>query len=331
MSRKPARAAPLVVACAVDADVYPQLMRGRPTLDRSIADFDIITALRVFCRNVHLVPVGDDLEAVVTQLRTLGPTVVFNLAQSALEHEAPFAGVLELLGFPYTGSGLLGIALTRDKVRSRQVLNAAGISVPRFVELPPGSRTVSADLSPPFIVKPARLGGGSAGVYANSVVKTRKDAISRARKLWTHVGSSAVCDEFVIGREFRVGAMEERSGRFRLVGVTECLFPRASPGWGFKTHAIRMNPRVRDAHGVESVVPTLSRALVRELDEIADRSCRLLDVRNYATLDVRLDAEGRCFVIEVNANPGLSSRSLIWRNPSFLANIRRIVASAMAR
>src|SRR6185295_3422626 len=103
---------------------------------------------------------------------------VFNLAFSAHPFESGFAGALELLGIPFTGSGALGIGLANDKVRSRRLLALAGLPVPRFVELGQTSRPAAVDFGPPFIVKPAAL-GNSRGIDRHSVVNSYSQALKR--------------------------------------------------------------------------------------------------------------------------------------------------------
>lgn len=322
----------MTVACAVDSDISSQLAKAQPIWDRARGDLDVVVSLRHLYRAVHLVPVGESPEGVLDAFHRIKPDVIFNLALSALEKETSFAGCLEFLDIPYTGSGPMGISLAGDKVRSRELLRAAGLRVPRFAELPVGAVNATLDLTPPVIVKPAQLGGCSHGIYRDSVVQTREAALARAKRVWRRLGVSAVCDEFVVGRELRIAAIEEPShSRFRIVGVSECRFPGITPGHGFKNEGVRVNSRVRKARRVTSVIPKLPRSVLAELAAIADSASRVLNVRGYATLDVRMDDFERVTVLEVNANPGLARRSLSWRRPSFTKNIQRIVDAALAR
>jgi hypothetical protein len=112
------------------------------------------------------------------------------------------------------------------------------------------------------------------------------------------------------------------------VGITEWKFGDAAPGWGFKTQSIVSNPRVRRARRVSRALAVLSRRDRRVLAETARVAMAALDVRGYATMDVRMDDMGRVSVLEVNSNPGLWSGSSIWSRPSFGRNIKRIVEAA---
>jgi D-alanine-D-alanine ligase len=318
----------LSVACAIDEDIAGQIRTAKPTLIRARYDLSVVQALRSNYSEVNIISVVKGSRT-LDELVRLRPDVVFNLAFCTLPLEASFAGCLEMLGIPYTGSGPSGLTLASDKVRSRHLLRLAGVRVPRFVELAPG-QTTTIDLAPPLIVKPVSL-ASSAGIYADSVVRTHKDVLRLARRIWKRFGVSAVCDEFIVGREFRIGMVETTKGVPKIAGITEWRFDTALPGWGYKTEAIRINPRVRRAHHVTRGLAELSRRKIAELAAIARTAMTVLDVRGYATVDVRIDESERVTVIEVNPNPGLWSGSAIWSNPSFELNIRRIVNSGLRR
>ncbi len=187
-----------------------------------------------------------------------------------------------------------------------------------------------AELAFPVIVKPSCL-ASSAGIYSDSLAKTPQEIVTRARRIWGRFGVSAICEEFVVGRELRVGLVEAKRGSIRIVGTSEWLFGAASPGWGFKTQAIRNNPRVRRSNQVTRKLITLPRRKAEELAAIARVAMNTLDVTGYATVDVRVDPMERVTVLEINANPGLWSGSAIWSKPSFEINIREVVEAALRK
>lgn len=328
---RPLRKRRLRIACAIDYDLLRPVSAGKPNSDRADAIHDVYTSLMEAYSDVRLVPVVGTLGQVLESLRALEPDAVFNIALSGTAVEAGFAGALEFERFAFTGAGPIGIGLSRDKVRSRHLLAAAGVDVPRFVEIPLRQRPDLGSLRPPLLVKPANLSGSSRGIHADSVVARASDAHRLARRIRATLGDTAVCDEFIVGRDFRVGVLEDARGDFRLLGITESRFPRAAEGRGFKTYSIRMNPRVRRSHSVESVVASLPAAVRRRIAETARITGRVLALRGYFTLDIRLDNQGRCFVVDANANPGLSRSSLIWGTPSLAHNLRQVVSRAMER
>jgi D-alanine-D-alanine ligase len=318
----------LVVACVVDQDVAPSLQRGAATTDFAAYDLSVVQTLRQLYRDVHVVSADAPCGPTVERLVRLQPDVVFNLAFSATTMEAPFAGCLEAMGLRYTGSGPLGIALANDKSRSRRLLAGSGVHVPRFVDLEQGARSVVTDLTPPFIVKPVSL-GGSSGIYSDSVVSTHRDVLQRARRIWRRFGVAAVCDEFVAGRELRVVVVESPSG-WCIAGVLEWHFGRRDRDVLFRYEAIRDNKAVRRARQVKARRAVLPRPVDNALRDVAIRAVRVLGLRGYASLDVRIDSRSRLVVLEVNANPGLNATSKIWDRMSFERSIQCIVSTALS-
>ncbi len=318
----------LHVACALDSDIIHQIKSSAPVLERARCDCDVVHALKHLYETIDLIPIDDDLKRARKALKQIEPDLVFNLAYCGVKKEPSFAGFLDQVGVPYTGSGKNGIALADDKVKSRRRLRAEGLHVPKFVKLSIGASNTKLNLKPPLIVKPALLGAGSKGIYLDNLVMSNEAVMKPARRIWSRFGLPAVCDEFIVGRDLRVGVIEDSDSEFRIAGITESLFPKSPPGWGFWSEGVRCNPRVRRASGAQTMPARLTRKIKDEIHSIANKAMRILNLRGYATLDLRLDESERCIIIEVNANPGLSTQFITWRKPSFTENIRQIVQAA---
>lgn len=313
------RRARLAVMCLLDSDVHRALERGETRSSRSRTDARIVHALRQLYSDVILQPVRH-LDAALDRIAGRRPDVLFNLAYSGTVEESAFVARLETCGIPFTGSGSSALALTNDKARARRVLQRHRVRVPRWVELPVGKRRSLSRLSPPLLVKPSVYGGSSYGIHADSVAHSPRQALARAARLWARFGRAAICDEFVVGREFKVGAVEASgTGRFSSATVTEAVFPRAERGWGLKTQNVRVGMALVEPRSRES----------RELRALVDPIAHACELRGYLTFDVRVDLEGKHYVVDVNANPGLSADQL-WSRPSFEHNLRQIVRSALA-
>ncbi len=317
----------LRIACLIDDDVVRHVRAARAPSIRAKYDLSVVRTLRSLYREVAIIGIGDKIKSSLDELAQLAPDIAFNLAFSSQDEEAVLAERLDRLHVPYTGSGPAALALTNDKLKSRRALRAAGIDVPRYAELPP-RRPIAVGFSPPFFVKPI-CSCGCIGIRDDSLVIRREDLLERARLIWRRDAASALCEEFIVGREFRIGLIEARRSGMRVVGITEWTFGIAAPGWGFKTLAIVSNPETRKARRVRRGPAAVSRRRTLELASVAQRAAAALGVDGYATVDIRVDdRDGRAKVIEVNANPGLWSGSSIWSRPSFRANIRNIVEAA---
>lgn len=317
----------LSVACLVDNDIASRVRTASPPGIRGTYARSVFWALRQIYKKVTVVSASHGSCRTIEALKLASPDVVFNLAYSAHPLEAAFAGSLEVIGVPYTGSGPLGIALSRDKPRSRRLLQEAGLNVPRFVELPPNELRV-INLSPPLIVKPALL-ASSAGIHADSLARTTAEVPKLAKRIWDRYGVSAVCEEFIVGREFRIGLVESVRA-MRPAGITEWRFGSQS-GWGFKTEAVRTHRTVRRAQNITVRMAQIPEKTSKELLAVSRVAMAALDVRGYATLDFRMNHAGHVTILEVNANPGLWSQSGVWSTPSFKDNIKTIVNAALRK
>jgi len=300
----------------VDADIAGQVRGRRRRWNRAKWDGAVADSLRRQYTRVDVLGVDNDSVASWHAFEGTGADVVFNLALSALSAEAAFVGFLESAGLRSTGSGVLALALSNDKIRSRTLLAAAGVRVPRFVALPPGVTPRGIDLKPPVIVKPACQASAD-GISRDSVVMTRREALDRARRIWRRFDEPAVCDEFIPGREFRAGFVEGPRKRVQVAGVSELLFVGGHHGLRTQTLSHRSR-RIQ-----------LSPVIRTQMTAIAQTAFDTLGLRGYASLDLRLDSLDRLTVLEVNANPGLSSDSTVWAARGFDRNIRDIVDAAL--
>jgi D-alanine-D-alanine ligase len=319
----------MTIACVVDDDIIAAVRRLEGSSRRAVYDISVMRALRMLGPEVHLVAAREPATRTVQDLIKLRPSLVFNLAYSATPAEASFAGILELLQIPFTGSGAVAIGLANDKLRSRHLMKAAASPVPGFVMLPHGRAPRKFDIPPPYIVKPVDL-ANSMGIGAGSVVQTRAQAIALADRIWRRFAVPSICDTFIVGREFQVGLVETRRS-FQVTAIVELHFAGAAPGFGFKSEAVGAHGKARRVHDVSVRVARLPRRVSAEMAAISRHAAEVLDLRGYAKIDLRMDDQSRIFVIEANANPGLWSKSPIWRRPGFMKNIQHIIEAARRR
>jgi D-alanine-D-alanine ligase len=319
----------LTVACVVDDDVASQLRVGQPRTARARDDLSVLEGLQRLYARVVVVDALERSTRTLDRLQSLKPDVVFNCAFSAHRQEASLVGALDLLGIPYTGSGPLGIGLANNKGYSSRLLRNSNVNVPQSIELKRG-QALPRRLPLPAIVKPIAL-GSSAGVYADSVATSPADVLRLAKRIWARYEMTALCEEFIVGREFRAAAIEDTHGRMRLTGVIEWHFGRAEIGWGFNTERIKSDQRVSTANDVRRSVVPLSGKTAQRIGEVAPLAMQALQVRGYGAVDVRMNGAGELFVLDVNANPGLRANSPMWHCPTFEGALDRIVGAAFRR
>lgn len=267
----------------------------------------VASALRGEGYEARLLAVGRDLTAFLEGVNGFSPSVVFNLCEEVSGksvHEVHVAGVLELLGVPYTGSDPAALSLSLDKARCNEVLSANEIPTPRHrvMDLPSGS---TGGLRFPLIVKPLREDGSTA-IGAASVVRSHRALRDRAGYVIDRFRQPALVEEFIEGREINVSILG--NGAPEVLPLREIDFSKL-PGslpricgyrakWERESPEYRLTPPVCPAR--------LPRRLLLRIKRAALEAYRVIGLRDYARVDIRLSREGTPFVIEVNPNPCIS-------------------------
>ncbi|HLG54718.1 MAG TPA: ATP-grasp domain-containing protein [Vicinamibacterales bacterium] len=237
--------------------------------------------------------------------------LIFNLTESfAGDDTADFkiAGFLELIGKKYTGSGTHGMMLAQDKAIAKKIFAFHGIHTPVFAKSFRGRLDFSHDLVFPVIVKPARE-DGSIGIEFSAVVNSIRELMERMDWLHANFDSPVLIEEYIEGREMYVGVIgNDKPEALPVVELDLSKLPDGTPRiasaevkWGKGTKAYR---------DTKSAIATdLSEEAVAALQQTAVAAYQALELRDYGRVDMRLQADGRVHVIEVNPNPWLSSKA----------------------
>jgi D-alanine-D-alanine ligase len=243
------------------------------------------------------------------------PLAVFNLFEGLATQpgtEVSVASLLEWLNVPFTGCPSTAMVLGRDKIRTKHLLAAAGLPTPAYavLESAPAPEWRGGW---PAIVKPA-LQDASVGIDQGSVVTSQAEFAARVEHVLRGFGPPVLAEEFVGGREFLAHVVEDRAGAGPIVlPVAEIAFTPDAPGlWPVYTFTAKWDEGSTEYKHAPVVAPIeLPADLFGRVADIAVRAYRLLGCRDYARLDVRLDADGSVRVLEVNPNPYLNSLALV--------------------
>jgi D-alanine-D-alanine ligase len=203
-------------------------------------------------------------------------------------------GLLETFGIPYTGSGVLGSALSMDKVRTKQVWLSLELPTPRYVRLLPGDdvHAAAGQLGMPVIVKPANE-GSSVGV-----TRVFKDSdLQAAVELATRYDGELLMEQMIVGDELTVAIL----GDVALPSIR--IVPKGD--W-YDYHA------KYKAEDTQYLCPGLEGADEAEIGRIALAAFRAAGCRGWGRVDVMRDrATGKFYLLEVNTAPGMTSHSLV--------------------
>src|SRR5262245_9423705 len=237
--------------------------------------------------------------------------LVFNLVESFADDDTAdfkIAAYLELVGRKYTGAGTHGLLLAQDKAVAKKIFAFHGILTPVFARSFRGRLDFSHDLQFPVIVKPARE-DGSIGIEFSAVVSSIRELMERMDWLHANFDSPVLIEEYIEGREMYVGVLgNDKPEALPVVELDLSKLPDGTPRiaaaevkWGKGTKAYR---------DTKSAIATdLSDDTVMVLQQTAIAAYQALELRDYGRVDMRLQADGRVHVIEVNPNPWLSSKA----------------------
>jgi D-alanine-D-alanine ligase len=278
--------------------------------DEPEMEYQIADALRVKGHEVVLVGVRNDLQYLVSCLAEIRPDLVFNAAEAfhqdpGLEYMVP--AMLEAEGYRYTGAPPLALLVSRNKAMSKKILAYHGIRVPRFVTYRPGETFSPADLRFPLIVKPLQS-DASAGIAQASVVQDQDALHERVAMIHDRFDQPAIAEEFVEGRELYVSLLGNGE-RLDILPLTEMVFDkrRTRPEERIATRAAKWDEEYRARKGIRNVLARpLARATRERIAEICRTAFRVLWLRDYARLDVRVAHDGEVWFLEANANPFIS-------------------------
>ncbi len=269
----------------------------------------VIQCLARLGHDVETLAVFDNVTDIVEKLKASAPGVVFNLSESFhhdRSHEPNIPALLDLMKVPYTGSGPDALLLCKDKALAKKVLAYHRVRVPNFV--------VSQQAHPlrglrrftyPAFVKPVGE-ESSDGISKASFARDENEALERMRYIHQKFNCDVLIEEYIEGRELYLSVL----GNHRLTGFPprEIFFEQVPDDVPkFATFHAKWNERYREKWGIKNgPAKELPERVPEHLVLLAKKVYRLLKIRGFGRIDVRLGLRGEVFVIEANPNPSLA-------------------------
>jgi D-alanine-D-alanine ligase len=202
-------------------------------------------------------------------------------------------GMLEVLGIPYTGSGVLASALAMDKEASKKIFLCHNIPVPPFVVLKAKSIDSShVDFLMPWVVKPATE-GSSIGV---SIIKDEREIKPAVEKAFS-LGNRVIIEKYIEGKEVHIGILNDR-----VLGGVE-----VRPSLEFYSYEAKYHAGLTEY----ILPPEINSETYERAKETALSAHIALGCRGATRVDLRIDGEGNPYVLEVNTIPGMTETSLL--------------------
>jgi D-alanine-D-alanine ligase len=195
--------------------------------------------------------------------------------------------------------------LARDKALSKKLLAYHRIPVPDFTVVRHGRKpALQKKMHFPLIVK-SLFFEASAGISQASVVEDEEQLARRVQFIHDTLGTAAIVEQFIDGRELYVGVLGNE--RLEVLPVWEMSFAQMQGNrWRIATERVKWNTQYQKKNGIMTNAAKLEDAAVTHIQRIAKRAYRALDLNGYARVDLRMDDDGRAYVLEANPNPNLA-------------------------
>jgi D-alanine-D-alanine ligase len=278
------------------------VLRGGRSAEREVSQRSGAQVEKALAGRGHQVT-GTDLDLETWDvLRDGGFDCVFNALHGRLGEDGTVQGMLELLGLPYTGSGVLASALCMDKARASSVMAGAGLHVPEFAELEIKAG-VSADVVArlvqrfglPMVVKPVREGSTIGLTIAHDA-----DDVASGLVLAARYDRRVLIQRFAAGTEITLGILATPD--LQVLPTLEIVSD--NPVYDYDA---KYTPG-KSHHIIPARIPEAARAAA---SDAAGRAFTLLGCSGMGRVDVIVDAEGTPWLLEVNTVPGLTELSLL--------------------
>jgi D-alanine-D-alanine ligase len=252
-------------------------------------------------------------------LRDYRPDICFNIAEGIMGdgREAQVPALLEMLRIPYTASRVLANAVGLDKTMTKRIWRDHGLPTAPFQEFITGHEALDPELTFPLFVKPAREGTGM-GMDSKSIVHSEAELRGQVRWVVNSYHQPALVETYLPGREFTIGVLgrndaaqwSRRSALYRADGYHR--FPvlevdnqnTVTPGV-YGHMAKTLHPGDQGVPGF--ICPAnVGRGLAEEMRSLAIRAHDAIGALDVSRVDVRLDADGKPRLLEINTLPGLT-------------------------
>ena len=301
-------------------------------------EFDITITLRDIGHDVFCMGVDNKLDQVREKIVTWQPHIVFNMVEDFYNiptFDSNFVAFLELMRVPYTGCNPRGLLLGRDKALSKKVLNYHGVPVPHFTVFPDKQKVrPDASLSYPMIVK-AQVKEASAGLSQASVVGDADELIRRVDFMHERIGGDVVAEQYIEGRELYVGIVGNQ--RLQVFPVWEMLFTNwPSNQHKIATGKVKFSPKYQKKRGIKTArAEDIPLSLTRKIQRACADAYKALELSGYARIDVRLQPDGKFYILEANPNPQLAfgedfAESAEYEGLSYEALLQKILNLGLA-
>lgn len=239
---------------------------------------------------VTTIDVQRDVGALITRLYPR-PDAVFNALHGRFGEDGCIQGLLDILGIPYTHSGVLASAVAMDKPMAKRLFAAEGIPVADHVVTTIEAARAKEPMARPYVAKPMNE-GSSVGVH---IVREGDNEPPFEGSGWSY-GEEVMIERYIPGRELTVSVMGGKA-----LAVTEITTAR-----GFYDY----DAKYADGGSIHVIPAEVDRSVYDEAMELSERAFKVIGCRGVARTDFRYDGD-TLYMLEINTQPGMTPTSLV--------------------
>ena len=246
----------------------------------------VMDALSKMNYRVTPVDMGADIAQVI---RKINPDVVFNALHGTFGEDGCVPGMLEILGIPYTHSGVLASSIALDKILSQKIFASSGIKCPKRIVVSKGDDLSKEPIARPYVIKPVDQ-GSSLGVE----VIFAEDDYDLSKYNFTY-GNQAIIEEYISGQEIQVAVLDDKA-----IGTLEIVPLKGS----------RFNDydcKYKEGYAKHICPAELSKSASDNMLAIAEKAHKLIGCKGVTRAEFRYNSqEDQAYFIEINTHPGLT-------------------------
>ena len=329
-----------VLTLVREGHVPPDDLDGLSEKEISVwkAEYDVLFALEKLGHDCQALGVYDDLAPIREKLRSFKPHIVFMQLEEfhgVVTYDQAIVSYLELMQQRYTGCNPRGLLLSKDTALTKKILTYHRIPTPRFAVFPRRRKVRRPKkLEFPLFVKSV-VEDASFGISQASVVHNDEALAERVHFVHTQAQSDAIVEQYIEGREFYMSVVGNR--RLQTYAPWEMLFTKMPDDVAhIATAKVKWDTAYQKRHGIKTAAAKdLPEGVAERMAKICKRVYRALNMSGYARMDMRMNAEGRIFVLEANANPNIEygddfAESLEFAGIDYQTLIQRILNLGLA-
>ena len=268
---------------------------------------ETIDAVRAALAEVHDVSLVEADEFAHAKLLSDRPDIIFNIAEGlyGVSREAQMPAIFEMLQIPYTGSDPLTLAVCLDKSRTKEILSYHNIPTPKFAVVSDVAEISAVRLQFPCMVKPLHE-GSSKGIFNNSLVTNASEFRQQVSSIIEKYNEPALIEEYLPGREFTI-AMLGNGEELKVLPIVEIKFDSLPTGVNpiYSYEAKWIWDRAEDPLDIFECPANISSQLRKDIEATCRKAYTALRCRDWCRIDVRLDADAKPHILELNPLPGI--------------------------